>query len=167
MSKHIFKGLATILIVTLLMLSIAVPALAFDARSDATVTVAGREVVDDDLYVAAETITIDGTINGDLWAAGSTITVNGIVNGSVMAVGKTVNINGDVDHAVRVAGDTINIISNINGDLIVAGNEVNVASTAKINGDLLFGVGTARIDGFIDGDVKGYGGEVTISNELK
>ena len=52
MSKHICRGLAAILIVTLLMILTAVPVLAFDARSGVTVTVASGEVVDDDLYEA-------------------------------------------------------------------------------------------------------------------
>lgn len=67
MVKHIFRGLAAILIVTLLMIFTAVPVLAFDARSGATVTVASGETVDDDLYVGANTVIIDGTVNGDLW----------------------------------------------------------------------------------------------------
>lgn len=167
MVKHIFRGLAAILIVTLLMIFTAVPVLAFDARSGATVTVASGETVDDDLYVGANTVIIDGTINGDLWAAGSTITVNGVVNGSVMAAGRTVNINGDVGHAVRAGGETIIINGDVSGDVMVAGGDVNIASTARVGGDLLFGAGIARIDGLIEGDIKGGGSEVTISNGVK
>ena len=104
MSKHISRGLATVLIVTLLMIFAAVPVLAFDARTGDTITVASGEVVDDDLYVTAQTVTVDGTINGDLWAAATTITVNGAVTSSVMAAATTVKIGGEVDHAVRAVG---------------------------------------------------------------
>jgi len=164
MSKHICRGLAAILIVPLLMILTAVPVLAFDARSGVAVTVASGEVVDDDLYVAAETIIIDGTVNGDLWAAGNTITVNGIVNGGVMAAGWIVNINGDITHAVRAVGGAININGDVGGDVITGCTEVNIASTAGIGGDLLFGTGIARLDGPIEGNIKGSGSEVTISN---
>ena len=167
MAKHICKGLATILIVTLLMIFTAVPVLAFDARSGATVTVASGEVVDDDLYVGANTVIIDGTINGDLWAAGGTVTVNGVINGSVMAVGRTVNINGDVGHAVRAAGETIIVNGDIGGDVMVGCSQVSIASTAKIGRDLLLGAGVARVDGFVEGDIKGSGGEVAISNGVR
>ena len=167
MSKHVFRGLTTILVVTLLMIFTAVPVLAFDARSGATVTVASGEVVDDDLYVGANTVIIDGSINGDLWAAGSTVTVNGVVNGSVMAAGRIVNINGDVGHAVRAAGETIIINSDVGGDVVVGCSQVSIASTAKIGGDLLFGAGIASIDGLVEGDIKGSGSEVTISNGVK
>ena len=164
MSKHICRGLVAILIVTLLMILTAVPVLAFDARSGMAVTVASGEVVDDDLYVAAETIIIDGIVNGDLWAAGNTITVNGIVNGSVMAAGRIVNINGDITHAVRAVGETININGDVGGDVITGCGNVNIASTARVGGDFLFGADIAGIDGPIEGNIKGNGREVTISN---
>jgi len=165
MSKHICRGLAAILIVTLLLMILtAVPVLAFDARSGMAVTVASGEVVDDDLYVAAETIIIDGTVDGDLWAAGNTITVNGIVNGSVMAAGRIVNINGDITHAVRAVGETININGDVGGDVIAGCGNVNIASIARVGGDLLFGADIAGIDGPIEGNIKGSGREVTISN---
>jgi cytoskeletal protein CcmA (bactofilin family) len=164
MSKHIYRGLAVILVVTLLMILSAVSVLAFDARSGMTVTVASGEVVDDDLYVAAETIIIDGTVNGDLWAAGNTITVNGIVNGSVMAAGRIVNINGDVTHAVRAVAETININGDVDGDVMAGCGKLNIASTARIGGDLLFGADIAGIDGPVEGNIKGSGREVTISN---
>jgi len=164
MSRHICKGLAIILIVTLSMVLTAVPVLAFDARSGMAVTVVSEEVVDDDLYVAAETIIIDGTVNGDLWAAGNTITVNGIVNGSVMAAGRIVNINGDITHAVRAVGETININGDVGGDLMAGCGKMNIASTARIGGDLVFGADIVRIDGPIEGNIRGSGREVTISN---
>ncbi len=165
--KHIFRGLFASFVIMLLTVLTVVPVLAFDARSGATVTVASGEVVDEDLYVAANNVIIDGTINGDLWAAGDTITVGGVVNGSVMAVGRTVNINGDVGHAVRAGGETIIVNGDVSGDVIAGCSQVNIASTAKIGRDLLFGAGIAGIDGFIEGDIKGGGGDVTISNGVK
>ena len=166
MSKHVCRGLAAILMVTLLMVLTAVPILAFDARSGMTVTVASGEVVDDDLYVAAETITIDGTVNGDLWVAGNTITVNGIVNGSVMAAGNKVNINGDVTHAVRAVAETLNINGDVGGDVMAGCGRLNIASTGEIGGDLLFGADSVGIEGSIEGDIKGGGTEVAIRDAV-
>jgi len=167
MAKHIFRGLAIVLTCTLLMIFTAMPVLAFDARSGNMVTVLGGEVINDDLYVGANTVIIDGTINGDLWAAGNAIIINGIVNGSAMAAGRIVNINGDIGHAVRAAGETINISGDVDGDVMVGGSQVNIASTAKVGGDLLLGAGNVRIDGLIEGVIKGGGGDVTISSEVR
>ena len=164
MSKQIFAGLAVTLVAVLLTFSISAPVLAADLRSGDIITVASGEVVDDDLYVAGGTITIDGTVNGDLWAIGNTITVNGEVTGSIVAAGQTVNINGNVDHAARLAGDSVNISGNVRGDLLVFSSQTNIASKAKIGGDLIFGSGNVRVDGLVEGDIKGGGNQVAISN---
>lgn len=167
MSKHVLSGLAVILTFTIMMMLTAAPVLAFDARSGDTVTIASREVVDDDLYVGAATVIVDGMVNGDLWAAGYTITVNGSVNDSAMVAGYMINISGDVGHAVRAAGQTISISGNVDGDLMVFGATVNVASTATVKGDLLLDAGNVRLDGLIEGDIKGAGSEVTIGNGVR
>ncbi len=167
MSKHVLRGLAVTLTFVIMMMLTAAPVSAFDARSGDTVTVGSREVVDDDLYVGAATVIIDGTVNGDLWATGYTITVNGAVNGSVMAAAYMINIGGDIGHAVRVAGQTIDITGNVDGDLMVFAAAVNVASTATVKGDLLVGAENVRIDGLIEGDIKGGASEVTIGNGVK
>ena len=167
MSKHVLRGLAGILTFMIIMMLTAAPVLAFDARSEETVTVGSQEVVDDDLYVGAYTIIIDGMVNGELWAAGYTITVNGAVNGSAMVAGNMISISGDVGHAVRAAGQTISISGNINGDLMVFGSAVNVASTATVKGDLFVGAANVRIDGLVEGDIKGGGSAVTIGNGVK
>ncbi|MCJ7515911.1 MAG: hypothetical protein MUO89_08135 [Dehalococcoidia bacterium] len=166
MGKHVIRGLVVALVAMLLAFGTSVPVLAADLRSGDTITVASGDVVDDDLYVAGSTITIDGTVNGDLWALGNTITVNGEVNGSVVAIGQTVNIDGNVGHAVRLAGETINISGNVSGDLIVFASEANISSQAKIGGDFLFGAGTVRIEGLIGRNAKGGGSEVTITNAV-
>jgi len=142
----------------------AAPILAFDARTGIAVTVASGEVVDDDLYVGAETVTIDGTLNGDLWAAANTIIINGRVNGSVMAAGNQISINGDVTHAVRAVGESINIKGSIGGDVLAGCRGLNIASTAEIGGDLLFGADSVDIAGPIEGDIKGGGSEVAIGD---
>lgn len=167
MARQVFRISTIALTFTLLMLFSATPVLAFDAREGDTITISGGEVVDDDLYIVAGTITVDGTVNGDLWAVGNTIIVNGPVEGSVMAAGRTISINGDVGHAVRAAGETVIINSDVNGDVMVGCGQVNIASTATVGGDLLLGVGNARIDGLIEGIIKGGGGGVTISGEVR
>ncbi len=166
MSKHISKGLIILLVTVLLTFFISAPVLAADLRSGDTMTVASGEVVDDDLYIAGSTITIDGTVNGDLWAVGNTITVNGEVTGSIVAAGQTVNINGNVDHAARLAGNSVNVSGNVRGDLLVFSSQANIASKARIGGDLIFGSGYVHIDGLVEGDIKGGGNQVTIANEV-
>lgn len=166
MTRNIFRGLVVALVAVLLAFGTSAPALAADLRSGDNITVASGEVINDDLYVAGSTVTIDGTVNGDLWAFGNTVTVNGIVNGSIVAAGQTINVNGSVGHAVRLAGEKINISGNISGDLIIFASEANIASKAKVGGDMLFGAGNMRLDGPVGKDVKGGANKVIVANSV-
>jgi len=148
----------------LVMVFTAVPVLAADLRSGDTVTIASGEVIDDDLYIAAANTIIDGTVNGDIFGVGTTITINGIVNGGVSIVGQTLTVNGEIAGGARLAGNTIKVNGNIDGDLLAAGNTIDVASTARIGGDFLFGAATVRIDGPVEGYIKGGGSEVILTN---
>jgi cytoskeletal protein CcmA (bactofilin family) len=164
MSKHIFKGLAVLLTVMLVTIFAATPVLAADLRSGDTVTVASGEVVDGDLYVAGSDIIIDGTVNGDIFGAGRSLIINGTVNGGVSFAGQTLTVNGEIAHGARLAGQTIYISGNIGRDLVALGSEATVISTAKIGSDLILGVGTSRIYGHINGNIKGSANEVTITD---
>jgi cytoskeletal protein CcmA (bactofilin family) len=167
MSKHIFKVLAALLVVMLVTVFAAVPVLAADLRGGETITVASGEVIDDDLYIAGTNIVIDGTVNGDIFGVGTTITINGKVNGSVTLGGQNVTINGEITRSARLAGTNIIVNGNIGGDLLAGGTNVNVTSIAKIGRDLLFGASTVRIDGPVEGYIKGAGSEVVVTNGVR
>ena len=160
----VWASINIMLIVMLGTVFAAVPALAADLRSGDTVTVASGEVVDGDLYVAGSDIIIDGTVNGDIFGAGRSLTINGTVNGGVSFAGQTLTVNGEIAHGARLAGQTINVSGNIGRDLVAAGGDATVTSTAKIGGDLILGVGTSRIDGHINGNIKVSATEVTITD---
>ncbi len=138
MSKHVFRGLAVLFLVVLATMLLAVPVSAAELRGLEDVTIESGEVIDDDLYVAASTITINGTVNGDLWAAGGTLNINGTVSGDVVAAVSTLNIDGEVGQTVRVVGMAININGSIGGDLMIGGNNVTIGSSAVIGGDLSY-----------------------------
>jgi hypothetical protein len=61
-------------------------------------------------------------------------------------------------------GESININGSVGGDVLAGCGRLNIASTAGIGGDLLIGADVARIDGRVEGDIKGGGSEVTISD---
>src|SRR5215204_898097 len=77
---------------------------AVETRSGDTVVIGPDEVVDDDLYVTANNVVIDGTIRGDLVAFGQSITVDGTVEGDLIAAGRSVEIRGMVEDDARIAG---------------------------------------------------------------
>jgi cytoskeletal protein CcmA (bactofilin family) len=128
------------LLITLLALSIATPALAFDGRSGESILIGAEEVIEDDLYIGATTFTLDGTVNGDVVAAGETVTINGTVNGDVIAAGSTVIINGKVSDDVRIAGAVLLIGKDavIGGDVIAAGASLETKPQSKVGADVVF-----------------------------
>lgn len=171
-----FFSMFTLLI--LLTLTFAAPAHAFDGRSGDQVVINAGDVINDDLYVGANQLVMDGTVNGDVLAGGQMITINGTVNGDVMAAGQTVIINGTVTGSVRASGAALFFgeKAKVGGDIVGAGYSLEVRKGSVISRDVLFGggqillagdvnrnvtVGTAalEISGNIGGNVKADVGE--------
>src|SRR5689334_6029260 len=102
--QHWLLGVALALLLALLL---ARPAVAAQLESGEVYHLAAGQVVDDDLYVAAREIVIDGTVNGDLIAAGQTVQVNGSVTGDALLAGAQITIGGSVGDDARVAGAVV------------------------------------------------------------
>src|SRR2546426_7783819 len=81
-----------------------VGASAADLRQGPSVTISRGQTINDDIYAAGGTISIDGNVNGSVIAAGGTITVSGTVSRDVMVAGGTINVTGKVGGSIRAAG---------------------------------------------------------------
>lgn len=133
----------------------------FAERSGQNVTIDEETVVEDDIYLSGETVTVDGTIKGDLYAAGRDIIVNGTVTGDIVAAGQSITINGEAQDDVRIAGAALIIGEQaaIADDLIAAGYSLEVRKDSTITGNLAFGGKQAFIEGHIASDLfLGTGG---------
>ena len=167
MLKNIFRNLTVISGLSCLILGPATGAFAFDVRGGDLVIVSSEEVVNDDLYVAGETVIIDGRINGDVWAVARSVTVNGMVSGSVNVAAERVDVYGDVGQSVRAAGNRLRIVGNVARDVIVGANEVEIASPVGVARDFIFGANTVHVNTLIQGDIKGSGVSVSIRNGVE
>lgn len=135
--------------------------------SEKEVVVEEEEVIDDDLFVAGESVTIEGIINGDLYAAAGNIKISGTVNGDVIAAGGMLEITGEIKDDVRIAGGNINIQGASIGDsLTVAGGNVNVEEGSTVGGGMLFGAGSININTDVTRGVMGGGGSVKIDGSV-
>ncbi|GAB4501808.1 MAG: hypothetical protein Fur0035_13520 [Anaerolineales bacterium] len=150
------KILLALLLVAALALGVAAPARAFEAKTGDTVTVGKGEVINDDLYVAASEVTIDGTIKGDLVAAASVITINGVVEGDVIAAAAEVIINGSVGDDVRMAGAALTVGANakIGDDVVGAGASFESKPGSTIGGDLVMADAQNLLAGEVTGSAK-------------
>lgn len=120
-----------------------------------TVSIGSGEVVDDDLYVVAETFTLDGTITGDLYVAGKTVSINGVVEGDIVAAGQTITLNGTANDDVRVAAAAVFLgpRAAIADDLIAATYSLEQQPKSHIGGNLLLASKQALLSGQIGQDV--------------
>lgn len=156
-------------------LGLDVPAVpAADFRSGDTVVIEGDEVIDDDLFIVARTIVINGTINGDLIAAGRSIVHHGTVLGSAALAGQKIRIHGDVNGSVYGAGysmtvhDGVEISRNVlfrgfalttrpgsavGGDIYASANQV--VHEGAVAGDLNVDANALEINGQVSGDILG------------
>jgi cytoskeletal protein CcmA (bactofilin family) len=129
---------------------------AVETRSGDTVVIGPDEVVDDDLYVTANNVVIDGTIRGDLVAFGQSITVDGTVEGDLIAAGRSVEIRGMVEDDARIAGQTLLLGegAEVEDDLIAAGFSLQNGPDSTVGGTLLYAGSQALLQGTVDEDVS-------------
>lgn len=152
-------GFASLVAVTALMIfAFTSSGWAIETRTGEDVVIGADEVVDDDLYVGANSVTVEGTVEGDLVAAGATIRVNGgTVEGDVNAAGQTIIIDGTVEDDVRVAGQAVVLGENaqITDDVIAFGYSLESSSGSVVGGDLALGGYQALLAGTVEGHVRG------------
>src|SRR5215208_1968228 len=160
MLKFRSDNAARLLVVTgvalLVGLITASTAWAVETRSGDSVVIGPDEVVDDDLYVTANNVVIDGTIRGDLVAFGQTITVDGTVEGDLIAAGRSVEIRGTVEDDARIAGQTLLLGegAEVEDDLIAAGFSLQNMPDSAVGGTLLYAGYQALLQGTVDEDAS-------------
>lgn len=117
------------------------------------------DVVDDDLLVAAESVTIAGTVNGDVYAVAERVVVTGTVNGDIYAAGAVVEITGTVSQDVVAAGGTVTVRSASIGDsLVTAGDIISVSEDVTVAGGLIFAGRNVHNSAVVDRGMYGAAG---------
>lgn len=169
-NSKLFTAFSMLLLLTLVL----VPSVsAFDGREGTRIVIGPDEVIEDDLYVGAEEVIVDGTIEGDLFAGAETVTVNGtitgnlvtgaqsitingIVEGDVIAFGQSVVINGTVGDDLRSGAAALQLgeEAKVGDDLLFGGASLEVMPNTQVGGDLLFGGAQALVEGDVAGDLQ-------------
>jgi cytoskeletal protein CcmA (bactofilin family) len=166
--KTLYKFISIFSLITLLALTFATPAYAFDGRSGESVVIKDNEVIEDDVYVTANNFKLEGIVKGDLIVFGRDITINGTVDGDLIAAGQTVIINGTVTDDARIAGAVLQIgeTATIGGDVVAGGASLETQEGSVIEGELVVGAGQALLNGSVTGDVQVGAGSVELNGEF-
>jgi cytoskeletal protein CcmA (bactofilin family) len=142
--------------VALLTALLATTVQAAEIRGAETIIIGRNELIDDDTYLAADTIIVEGTINGDLIAAANRIELYGTVNGDVVAAARTIIVKGVVDDDLRMAGQVLLLQpqAQVGDDLVAAGASLEQQVGSSIAGSVLFGGAQALLAGRVAENVR-------------
>lgn len=148
----------------LLILPLSAEAATF--KSGPSIYVGKNETIQDNFYVAGNTINIDGNIIGDLICAGGNVNINGKIEGDLICAAQSLTINGEVTGNVRAAGSAINLNNRVGKSANVFSGFTNISSNAQIGQDLVMGSGMVEVRGRVGRDLVGGVGNIVIASEI-
>ena len=133
------------------------------------ITITAQEVINDDLYLTADTITIDGIIKGDAVVAASQITLNGTIEGDLIAAGRIITVNGTVNDDVRMAGLVLILSESarVNDDVIAAGYSLENKTGSTIAGNLNYFGGQGLFAGTVQQNIRGAAAGLQLAGQVK
>ena len=133
------------------------------SEKSGNVNIAKTEIVNDDLFIGAPTVRIDGVVNGDVFIGAQTVIISGVVNGNLHVGTNTLDLSGRVTGNVYAGAQNV-LISNssIGGSLLTGASTVNVDETSTIGGSVLAGAGVLSIDSQVKRSVYAGAGSLTI-----
>jgi len=159
------------LILTTLLLSVTAFGVAQPARAQGIVygdTIPAGQVVERDVILTGNEVTIDGTVVGDVVALGSSVSVNGKVEGSLVAIGQTVSLSGEVGGSVYVAAETLQFDPSavVGNSAYAVGASLVLDAGSQISRDLNVISFGAQFNGQIGRDVRAIIGPIEIIRVL-
>jgi cytoskeletal protein CcmA (bactofilin family) len=110
---------------------------AVEFKTGEQVTIGPQQVIEDDLYMTGDTMTVEGRVKGDVVAAGRVVRIEGVVEGDLIAAGQVIEITGQVLDDVRIAGMTLKTEpgARVGDDCIAAGFSFESAPQSEVGGN--------------------------------
>jgi cytoskeletal protein CcmA (bactofilin family) len=142
------------------------PAAAMEMRAGPAGRLGPGETIDDDLYLAAGLVSVDGRVRGDLVASGGTLNFRGQVDGGVLAAAGTLDLSGTIGTTARIVGGTVSLRGTVGADAVAAGGTVLVEGPAQVRRDLAAAGGTVIVAGTVGRHARLAGGRVEIGGTV-
>ncbi len=166
MKRSLFIRLLPLILTFSLALGVTTPAAAQGLVTGDTIP-AGT-VVDHDVILVGQNVTIDGTVNGNAFILGNQVTVNGIVDGSIILIGQNAGIGGTVSGAVYATALTLDLAPNasIQRDLYIVTVSLTSGNQSLIGRDL-YAIGLdSGLNGRVGRDLHTVIGPIQLYNGL-
>lgn len=130
--------------------------------------IAENEVVDDDLFIGAQTVNIEGVVNGNVFIGAQTVKVTGTINGNLYVGAGTIYLGGKIKGSVYGGGQSILISGSvIDGSLFAGGATVDIDKDSSIGGSVFSGAGAVTIDSPVKRNVYAGTGSLTVGENAK
>lgn len=154
MTLRRFRVLAATSVLGLALLGMGLPLLTADIITANIYILAEDEVEDGDVYLAATSARVEGTVEGDFVASTGSLTISGTVTGDVLVVSQgKVLVTGEIQGSLRGAAREVVVEGTVGHDVAV------LAVTTRIKGsverDALLFAGSVTLDGAVGGNVNG------------
>ena len=134
------KGWLIAIILTLvLMLTVVSTVSAAEFPPDGTIP-AGK-IIDDDVFLTAKDVVMDGTVNGTLVAIGQTVIIDGSVHGDALLMGETVTVSSDavINGNLFTTAATVIIDGKVNGSVFGGSASAELKEKAVVGRNLYYG----------------------------
>lgn len=119
------------------------------------VNVSTGEIINNDLIMSGNTVTMDGTVNGDLVVFAETVKMNGTVQGDLIVFCRDLTVDGRVLHDLRTATQTIKLRGPVSGNLLSACEVFNIEDRGNVAGSATVACRDAQVYGPIGRDFSG------------
>ncbi len=146
------------------------------------VKVGRGEVIDDDVYLFGDTVTVSGTVLGDLIIFSREAIVDGTVKGSLLVFAETIRINGEIEGSARGGANTIFFQGSTGRDLMMAAGSINIdgsigndyygaAGNSTVGGtvgrNIQASMSSLEINALVGGDINTYVSELAFGPEAR
>jgi cytoskeletal protein CcmA (bactofilin family) len=121
-------------------------------------------VLEDDLYLGGQDISLLGDISGDVFAAAAGLEMGGVVREDLNAIAGTLVIEGAVEGDARLIGGEVFVDAEISEDLVIIGGTVYLYASTTIAGDLLVLADRLVIEAEVQGAAELYASTIEIRN---
>jgi cytoskeletal protein CcmA (bactofilin family) len=120
------------------------------------VTIPAGETIDDTLFAAGETVSVDGVVTGNLLAFAHHVIVKGTVKGDLITAAQRVEVSGTVEGNVFGAGEEVWLQGAVHRSVHACAKRVAIAAAARIEGDAIAFARDAELDGGFGRDVLAF-----------
>lgn len=139
----------------------ASPSFALERRTapkGGIVLVPAGETVDDSLFAAGDTVSLDGVVTGNVLAIGRRVSVKGTVKGDLVTLARRVDIDGSVEGNILDFSEDFTARGPVALSLHAFAKNVGVEREARIQGDAIIFSQEADFEGQVGRDVLAFTG---------